>query len=214
MNLRLCLPTCLSTCVGLYVCLSESVYVCMYVCICLISLYVCMSVCPYVCMFVCLSVCVCAYVCVCTRVCVYVCLCVCVHKCLYVCISYARTHACMHARIEVGTYIYVCFYLLHLPRLHDFPQGVQAQSLEARCKLARWGWDFIDFNLSILAILRSKGWIEKVTKGEQMKGALTPNAKKVRGRVHDRLSESPKWQNLPHNMANGCRRRRWREACH
>lgn len=41
------------------------------------------------------------------------------------------------------------YILLHLPRLHDFAQGVQAQSLEARCKLARWGWDFIDFNLSI-----------------------------------------------------------------
>ena len=141
----------------MYVCPSLYMSVCMSVYVS----YLCMSVCPYVRMSVCLSVSLCVYVrmcvCVCTRVCVYVCLCVCVHKCLYVCISYARTHACMHARIEVGTYIYVCFYLLHLPRLHDFPQGVQAQSLEARCKLARWGWDFIDFNLSILAILRSKG---------------------------------------------------------
>lgn len=114
MNLRLCLPTCLSTCVGLYVCLSESVYVCMYVCICLISLYVCMSVWP-LCLYVSLSLCVYVRMCVCVRVyvCTCVCVCVCVRKCLYVCISYARTHACMHARIEVGTYIYVCFYLLH-----------------------------------------------------------------------------------------------------
>ena len=141
------------------VCMSVRVCICLYVCLYMSHISVCLYVRMSVCLYVCLSLCVCMCVCVCVYacMCVYVCLCVCVHKCLYVCISYARTHACMHARIEVGTYIYVCFYLLHLPRLHDFPQGVQAQSLEARCKLARWGWDFIDFNLSILAILRSKG---------------------------------------------------------
>lgn len=133
------------------------------------------------------------------------------------CMHLVRTHARMHACTYWSRYVHICmllpftsFYTCHgYTILH---KGFKPNPLKLVANLLAGAGISSILTCRLLAILRSKGWIEKVTKGEQMKGALTPNAKKVRGRVHDRLSESPKWQNLPHNMPNGCRRRRWRES--